>query len=156
MTIAAVNHGSIIVNGNRVYLQDALKNALHSNFWKEFDWEKFREQQQSSSGGGSDYLKNAFDISGERAARRTLGVARDATHSEIRSAYKKLALKYHPDKIGSDATEKEIEEANRQFNKVQEAYDVLNSIEQVRKKRNRDAEETTTDARGDSYQRDEM
>ena len=80
-------------------------------------------------------------MGGERAARRTLGVARDASHSDLRSAYKKLALKYHPDKIGSDATDGEIEEANRQFNKVQEAYEILNDIEQARKKRERDLAE---------------
>ena len=139
MTIAIYNHGSINFNGHNYRLSDAVKNAINSNFWKEFDFEQFRQQQQSSSGGGSDYLKKAFDISGERSARRTLGVARNATHAEVRSAYKKLALKYHPDKIGTDATEKEIEETNRQFVKVQEAYDVLNSIEQDRKKKERGA-----------------
>ena len=137
MTIAVYNHGAINFNGHKVFLSDAVKNAMNSNFWKEFDWEQFRQQQQSSS--GSDYLKRAFDISGERAARRTLGVSKDATHAEVRSAYKKLALKYHPDKVGADATEQEIEETNRQFVKVQEAYDVLNSIEQDRKKKERGA-----------------
>jgi TM2 domain-containing membrane protein YozV len=150
--LAAYNHGSILVNGDRVYLGDALKNAYHSNFWKEFDWEQFNQQRQSSGGGG-EYLKNTFDISGERAARRTLGVARDATHAEVRSAYKKLALKYHPDKIGSDATVKEVEKANQQFNNVQEAYDVLNNIEQARKKRERGREE---DGRSSSSYREEM
>jgi translocation protein SEC63 len=32
-----------------------------------------------------------------------LGVARDATDKEIRSAYRQLSLKYHPDKVGSGA-----------------------------------------------------
>ena len=137
MTIAIYNHGSINFNGHNVYLSDAVKNAINSNFWKEFDWEQFRQQQQSSSGGGSDYLKKAFDISGERAARRALGVGRYATYAEVRSAYKKLALKYHPDKVGADATEKEIKETNQQFVKVQEAYDLLYGIEQDRKKKER-------------------
>ena len=160
MTLAVCNHGSIVVNGNRVYLQDAIKNAIHSGFWKEFNWEQYREQQQSRR--GSDYLKTAFDITGERAARRTLGVSRDVTHVEVRKAYKKLALKYHPDKIGSNVTDKEIEEAKRQFNKVQEAYDVLNSIEQARKKRDREEAGETSGSgssnysRGESYPRDEM
>jgi len=146
MTIAIYNYGSINFNGHSVYLSDAVKNAINSNFWKEFDWEQFRQQQQSSSGAGSDYLKKAFDISGERSARRTLGVARNASHAEVRSAYKKLALKYHPDKVGADATEQEMEETNQQFVKVQEAYDVLNCIEQDRKKKERGA--TTEEAAG--------
>ena len=57
-----------------------------------------------------------------------------------------MALKYHPDKVGTDATEQEIEETNRQFVKVQEAYDILNGIEQDRKKKKRGA--TTEEASG--------
>merc|ERR1711966_479775 len=33
MTLAVCNHGSINVNGNKVYLRDALRNAANSNFW---------------------------------------------------------------------------------------------------------------------------
>jgi len=48
-----------------------------------------------------------------------LGVDRNATQKEIRSAYRKLARKYHPDmnRDDKDATEK--------FKRVQEAYEVL-------------------------------
>jgi DnaJ-class molecular chaperone with C-terminal Zn finger domain len=41
-----------------------------------------------------------------------LGVARDSTSKEIRSAYKKLALKLHPDKAGNSP------EATERFRKV--------------------------------------
>ena len=53
-----------------------------------------------------------------------LGVSRSATEQEINKAYKKLAVKYHPDK---NPEEKEISEAN--FKKVSEAYEVLSSKE---------------------------
>ncbi|WP_428898470.1 molecular chaperone DnaJ [Parelusimicrobium proximum] len=47
-----------------------------------------------------------------------LGVSRNADGSEIKSAYRKLAMKYHPDRnSGADAEE--------QFKKVNEAYSVL-------------------------------
>lgn len=47
-----------------------------------------------------------------------LGVEKTASAKEIKKAYNKLALKYHPDKCkDSDASVK--------FNKIQEAYDVL-------------------------------
>ena len=45
-----------------------------------------------------------------------LGVSRDATESELKSAYRKLAHKYHPDKNGGDPDK---------FKEVNEAYSVL-------------------------------
>lgn len=47
-----------------------------------------------------------------------LGVSKTATDTEIKKAYRKLSMKYHPDKNkDKDATER--------FKEVQEAYDVL-------------------------------
>ena len=48
-----------------------------------------------------------------------LGIKRNATESEVNKAYKKLAVKYHPDKNPGD---KELAEEN--FKKVSEAYEV--------------------------------
>ncbi|MCH8205247.1 MAG: DnaJ domain-containing protein, partial [Candidatus Hydrogenedentes bacterium] len=49
----------------------------------------------------------------------TIGVKSDATEEEIRSAYRDLARKYHPDKTGGD---KAAEEKLKEINAV---YDVL-------------------------------
>lgn len=49
-----------------------------------------------------------------------LGVSKSATEKEIKKAYKRLAMKYHPDRTQGD---KEKEE---QFKEVKEAYEVLN------------------------------
>lgn len=48
-----------------------------------------------------------------------LGVAKTATQDEIKSAYRKLALKYHPDRNPGDKASEEM------FKKVSAAYDVL-------------------------------
>jgi len=54
----------------------------------------------------------------------TLGVTKDASADDIKQAYKKLALKYHPDKNPDDPT------AEERFKKVSEAYEILSDPEQ--------------------------
>ena len=49
----------------------------------------------------------------------TLGVARDADEKALKSAYRKLAMKYHPDKNPDD------KEAEARFKEISEAYDTL-------------------------------
>ncbi len=48
-----------------------------------------------------------------------LGVSRDASDEEIKKAYRKLAMRYHPDRNGGS------KEAEERFKEITEAYDVL-------------------------------
>jgi len=56
-----------------------------------------------------------------------LSVARDASETEIKKAYRKLALKYHPDKNPDSR-----EHAEKMFKQVAEAYEVLSNPEKRR------------------------
>lgn len=53
-----------------------------------------------------------------------LGVGRDASDTEIKKAYRTLAVKYHPDK-NREKPEAERLEAEKMFKEIAEAYGVL-------------------------------
>jgi molecular chaperone DnaJ len=51
---------------------------------------------------------------------RVLGINRDASQKEIKRAFRRLALRYHPDRNPQD--QKQVEE---RFKEINEAYQVL-------------------------------
>ena len=55
---------------------------------------------------------------------KILGIQKGASDKEIRSAYKKMSLKHHPDK-NSNGTEEEKRKADKNFKEVNEAKQVL-------------------------------
>lgn len=57
-----------------------------------------------------------------------LGIAKGADEAEIKKAYRKKAMKYHPDKF-SQATENEKKDAETKFKEINEAYQVLSDPE---------------------------
>ena len=52
-----------------------------------------------------------------------LGVEKDASSEEITSAYRKMALKYHPDRNPDDKV------AEERFREMSEAYEVLSDAQ---------------------------
>jgi len=52
-----------------------------------------------------------------------LGVERSASEAELKKAYRRLAMKYHPDRNPDDAA------AEAKFKEAKEAHDVLSSAE---------------------------
>ena len=66
----------------------------------------------SHQGPSEDEGENYYEI---------LGIEKDATTSDIKKAYRKLAMKWHPDKNQGEHKEK----AEEMFKKISEAYQTL-------------------------------
>lgn len=78
---------------------------------------------------GKDKAQKLLKRSKEVDHYKVLGVKRDATNREIKRAYHKLALEYHPDKV----VEADKESAEKKFKEVARAYEIL-SDEEIRKR----------------------
>ena len=62
-------------------------------------------------------------MSQKRDYYEVLGVSKNADEAEIKKAYRKLAIKFHPDKNPDDAS------AEDKFKEAAEAYEVLSNGE---------------------------
>ncbi|KAJ9568509.1 hypothetical protein OSB04_004475 [Centaurea solstitialis] len=56
---------------------------------------------------------------------QVLGLKKECTETELKNAYKKLALKWHPDRCSAAGNAKYVEESKKKFQAIQEAYSVL-------------------------------
>lgn len=57
-------------------------------------------------------------------AYRTLGISETATDEEVRQAYRKMALRYHPDRVETQG-EAARQEAEKKFREITEARDII-------------------------------
>jgi len=60
-----------------------------------------------------------------------LGVAKNASEEDIKKAYRKLAMKHHPDRNQGEAAK----EAEVKFKEAKEAYEMLSDAEEMQRKR---------------------
>lgn len=60
-------------------------------------------------------------MSQKRDCYEVLGISRDASEDQIKKAYRKLAMKYHPDKNPGD------KDAEEKFKEATEAYEILSN-----------------------------
>ncbi|OQX60502.1 MAG: molecular chaperone DnaJ [Desulfococcus sp. 4484_241] len=65
-------------------------------------------------------------MAGKRDYYEVLGVSRDASEAELKKQYRKIALKYHPDRNPDD------KDAEEKFKEASEAYSVLSDPEKRR------------------------
>lgn len=87
-------------------------------------------EHDSTGFGVQEKLKNA-QAAAKRAKKKDyykiLGVSKQAQEPEIRKAYKKLALKWHPDK--HNGSDEDRAKADKMFREINEAKDVLTDRE---------------------------
>ena len=66
-------------------------------------------------------------MSSKRDYYEVLGVGRDAAGEDIKKAYRRLAIRHHPDKTQGD------KESEEKFKEVNEAYEILSDPEKRKK-----------------------
>ena len=93
-------------------------------FYKGQGWLFRSHQTGSQNNTQSAGNTGRRDVDSKKDPYETLGIARDATNEEIKIAYKRLAGKYHPDKVLHLGDEFKILAENR-FKEIQEAYQKL-------------------------------
>lgn len=132
-------------DGETVKLRDAVNHFFQSPVWLEFKavfWGLYEEGQKNGWDNFYEEFVKALDPRGEKNAYRVLGLTEDATQEEIKKRYKKLAVKWHPDRNPDNK-----EEAQQKFMQIQEAYEILSNLKTRRAAKN-------SRTRGDSYQHD--
>ncbi|WVZ73385.1 hypothetical protein U9M48_021696 [Paspalum notatum var. saurae] len=72
---------------------------------------KFGDEAAAAEGGGDLYA--------------VLGLKKECSDAELKVAYRKLAMRWHPDKCSSSSSVKHMEEAKEKFQEIQGAYSVL-------------------------------
>lgn len=67
------------------------------------------------SGGSGNYTKDPYKV---------LGISKDATDDEVKRAYRKMAMKYHPDRVAGMSEELQ-RNAAEQMKEINEAYEQI-------------------------------
>lgn len=112
------------LHGNERRLLEEVASSLHVNT-HDLDLLLTRAtyQQQYSSAGRNAERETGANI---EQAYSTLGCTKESSENQIRSAYRRLAAAYHPDKILSkDLPEEFTQLATEKFQEIQNAYQTI-------------------------------
>jgi DnaJ like chaperone protein len=86
--------------------------------------DRIRRMLKQRAGARADFSMPGYDPLAD--SYRTLGVGPDASDDEIRSAYRKLAKKHHPDVIKSSGlSDAELADATERMKRINSAWKVL-------------------------------
>ena len=71
-------------------------------------------------------IRRNYNVKGSSKAYAILGLTESATEAEIKKAYRKLILEYHPDTVAAKGMADEFKEyATKKFREIQEAYETI-------------------------------
>jgi DnaJ family protein C protein 3 len=101
------------------------------------EFEKVVNAGDHSANEGLHKAKKLQKMALRKDYYKILGVAKTASANEIKKAFRKLAVKYHPDKVKS-LNEAEQQDADKQMKEVGEAYAILSDEEKRTKYDNGD------------------
>lgn len=91
-------------------LDSSIKYSLFDRFEKEFSYYKRQASQNYQT---------------QKDPYKVLGLSPNASWDEIRKEYRKLARKYHPDFLGTNADENVVQDATKKLQEINEAYEIL-------------------------------
>jgi len=90
----------------------------------------FYDTNHFTGTGGFSANRSRFDRNGStKDPYEVLGVQRNASQAQIKAAYRKLALMYHPDRVNGDgvAGAEAKRQATAKFTEISAAYELLSS-----------------------------
>jgi len=136
----AIYYNGSITNqyGETVRIRDAAQNILNSPAWNEFKNVGIKLWFHFWSGGWEQFkyhLSVVLDPDGTENAYKVLKLNSGGTENEIKTQYKMLAKKYHPDKL-SLKSESEKRKAQEKWIEIQQAYELLSRTKSQRSRKN--------------------
>lgn len=90
-------------------------------FWEQMEGARWRGFEREATGGGGGASAGVFQRHNLNRHYSVLGVDSNATDSQIKAAYRKEAMKWHPDRYRGGNPE----EAAKKFREITEAYNAL-------------------------------
>ena len=118
------NASITIDDGEKIKLRDSVNHFFKSPAWVNFSntwWSIYEEGQKKGWKSMYDEIIKSTDPKGEANAYYVLGLKSDSSEEQIRRAYKKLVVKWHPDKHKGEAKQ----QAKFKFMEIQQAYEIL-------------------------------
>lgn len=120
------------VSGQEVRILRSISNGLGINT-RDYVSIHARHVASGYSGSGSYSSGRSHSSSGnsQKDPYKVLGLDSSASNEEIKKAYRRLAMKYHPDKVEGMGEEMK-KNAEAQFREINEAYETLKTLRGIK------------------------